>query len=200
VSAIDDIVAQLPMADLAGQVGSDQQTTESAVRQVLPALLGGLQANAQDPAGAASLAGALGQHSPDLVEGGVDLGQVDQAEGSKIVSNIFGGQSGQVAQTLGGSLGGQTGLVEKLLPLLAPIVLSYLTKRLGGQDQAAAGGGGLADVLGGLLGGQAQGGGAGAGGLGGLLGGLLGGGGGQQGGSSGGLGDVLGGLLGGGRR
>lgn len=202
MSAIDDIVAQLPMADLAGQVGSDQQTTESAVRQVLPALLGGLQANAQDPAGAASLAGALGQHSPDLVEGGVDLGQVDQAEGSKIVSNIFGGQSDQVAQTLGGSLGGdQTGLVQKLLPLLAPIVLSYLTKRLGGQDQAAAGGGGLADVLGGLLGGQAQGGGAGAGGLGGLLGGLLGGGQqGQQGGSSGGLGDVLGGLLGGGRR
>lgn len=194
MSAIDDIVAQLPMADLAGQVGSDQQTTESAVRQVLPALLGGLQANAQDPAGAASLAGALGQHSPDLVEGGVDLGQVDQAEGSKIVSNIFGGQSDQVAQTLGGSLGGdQTGLVQKLLPLLAPIVLSYLTKRLGGQDQA---GGGLADVLGGLLGGQAQG--AGAGGLGGLLGGLLGGG--QQSSSPGGLGDVLGGLLGGGRR
>lgn len=199
MSAIDDIVAQLPMADLAGQVGSDQQTTESAVRQVLPALLGGLQANAQDPAGAASLAGALGQHSPDLVEGGVDLGQVDQAEGSKIVSNIFGGQSDQVAQTLGGSLGGdQTGLVQKLLPLLAPIVLSYLAKRLGGQEQAAAGGGGLADVLGGLLGGQAQGSGTGgAGGLGGVLGGLLGGG---QGGASGGLGDVLGGLLGGGRR
>ena len=199
MSAIDDIVAQLPMADQAGQVGSDQQTTESAVRQVLPALLGGLQANAQDPAGAASLAGALGQHSPDLVEGGVDLGQVDQAEGSKIVRNIFGGQSDQVAQTLGGSLGGdQTGLVQKLLPLLAPIVLSYLTKRLGGQDQAAAGGGGLADVLGGLLGGQAQGSGTGgAGDLGGVLGGLLGGG---QGGASGGLGDVLGGLLGGGRR
>jgi hypothetical protein len=197
MSAVDDIIAQLPMADLAGQVGSDQQTTESAVRQVLPALLGGLHANAQDPAGAASLAGALGQHSPDLVEGGVDLGQVDPAEGSKIVSNIFGGQSEQVAQTLGGSLGGQHDLVQRLLPLLAPIVLSYLTQRLGGQGQAAAGGGGLADVLGGLLGGQAQGAGAGAGGLGGLLGGMLGGG---QGGSSGGLGDVLGGLLGGGRR
>jgi hypothetical protein len=199
VSAIDDIVAQLPMASLAGQVGSDQQTTEAAVRQVLPALLGGLQANAQDPAGAASLAGALGQHSPDLVEGGVDLAQVDPEDGSKIVSNIFGGQSEQVAQTLGGSLGGQTGLVQKLLPLLAPIVLSYLTKRLGGGDQAAQQGGGLADVLGGLLGGQGQP--AGGGALGGLLGGLLGGGG-QAGPSSaqGGLGDLLGGLLGGGRR
>ena len=198
MSAIDDIVAQLPMSSLASQVGSDQQTTETAVRQVLPALLGGLQANAQDPAGASSLAGALQQHSPELVDGGVDLDQVDAADGSKIVSNIFGGQTEQVAQTLGGSLGGQTGLVEKLLPLLAPIVLSYLTKRLGGQTQAGQGGGGeLADVLGGLLGGQGAG--AGSGGLGGLLGGLLGG---SQGGSSssGGLADVLGGLLGGGRR
>jgi hypothetical protein len=196
MSAIDDIVAQLPMASLAGQVGSDQQTTEAAVRQVLPALLGGLHANAQDPAGAASLAGALGQHSPDLVEGGVNLDQVNATDGSKIVSNIFGGQTDQVAQTLGGSLGGQTGLVQKLLPLLAPIVLSYLTQRLGGQGQAAQGGGGLADVLGGLLGGQSQSG--GAGGLGGVLGGLLGGS--QAGSSSGGLGDLLGGLLGGGRR
>ncbi|GAB2596591.1 DUF937 domain-containing protein [Microlunatus antarcticus] len=200
MSAIDDIVAQLPMSSLAGQVGSDPQTTEAAVRQVLPTLLGGLQANAQDPAGASSLAGALQSHSPDLVDGGVDLGQVDPADGSKIVSNIFGGQTDQVAQTLGGSLGGQTGLVEKLLPLLAPIVLSYLTKRLGGQAQAGQGGD-LADVLGGLLGGQGAGAGAGAGGLGGLLGGLLGGSqGGQGGSSSGGLADVLGGLLGGGRR
>ncbi|HEY0239546.1 MAG TPA: DUF937 domain-containing protein [Friedmanniella sp.] len=196
MSAIDDIVAQLPMASLAGQVGSDQQTTEAAVRQVLPALLGGLHANAQDPAGAASLAGALDHHSPDLVEGGVDLDQVNAADGSKIVSNIFGGQSDQVAQTLGGSLGGQTGLVQRLLPILAPIVLSYLASRLGGQQQATQQGGGLGDVLGGLLGAQGQS--TGAGGLGGLLGGLLGG---SQGGSSaGGLGDVLGGLLGGGRR
>jgi hypothetical protein len=197
MSAIDDIVAQLPMADLAGKVGSDPQTTEAAVRQVLPALLGGLHANAQDPAGASSLAGALGQHSPDLVEGGVNLDQVDPGEGSKIVSNIFGGQSDQVAQTLGGSLGGQTGLVQKLLPLLAPIVLSYLAQRIGGQTQAP-GGGGLADVLGGLLGGQGAAAGGGAAGLGGMLGGLLGGS--QTSAPSGGLADVLGGLLGGGRR
>ncbi|SEP99312.1 DUF937 domain-containing protein [Microlunatus flavus] len=196
MSAIDDIVASLPMSDLAGRVGSDPQSTEAAVRQVLPALLGGLHANAQDPAGASSLAGALGQHSPDLVDGGVDLAQVDPGDGSKIVSNIFGGQTDEVAQTLGGSLGGQTGLVQKLLPILAPIVLSYLAQRLGGQAQQGQGGG-LADVLGGLLGGQGQGQAAGSGGLGGLLGGLLGG---QGGGSQGGLGDVLGGLLGGGRR
>ena len=55
-----------------------------------PALLGGLDANAADPAGAASLAEALGQHDPALVEGGVDLAQVDPAEGEKIAQHIFG--------------------------------------------------------------------------------------------------------------
>ena len=196
MSAVDDILAQLPMGDLAARVGSDPQTTEAGVRSVLPALLGGLHANAQDPAGASSLAGALGQHSPDLVEGGVNLDQVNPDEGGKIVSNIFGGQTDQVTQNLGGSLGGQNDLVQKLLPLLAPIVLSYLTQRLGGQGQAAQGGG-LGDVLGGMLGGQGAGA-AGAGGLGGVLGGLLGGG--PGGSPAGGLGDALGGLLGGGRR
>ena len=201
MSAVDDIIAQLPMSALASRVGSDEQSTEQAVRHVLPTLLGGLAANAQDPAGAQSLAGALGQHSSSLVRDGVDLDQVDTDDGSKIVSNVFGGRSDQVVQTLGGSLGGQESLVQRLLPILAPIVLSYLTQRLGGRTQAAQSGGGLADVLGGLLGGQS--GGAG-GGLGDLLGGLLGGGAGQGQGSGqqqrGGLGDILGGLLGGGRR
>lgn len=199
MSAIDDIVAQLPMSALAGQVGSDQQSTEAAVRQVLPALLGGLQANAQDPAGAASLSGALEQHPADLVDGGVDLAQVNPDEGSKIVSNIFGGSTSQVEQTLGGSLGGNTGLVQKLLPILAPIVLSYLTQRLGGQQQTNNQGGGLADVLGGMLGGGTPGA-SSSGGLGGLLGGLLGGGSAGGASSSGGLGELLGGLLGGGKR
>ena len=64
MSNVDDIVAGIPMQSLADQLGVDQATAESAVREALPALLGGMQANATDPAGEASLAGALQQHSP----------------------------------------------------------------------------------------------------------------------------------------
>jgi hypothetical protein len=194
MSAVDEIMQQIPLGQLASQLGTDEQTTGAAVQRALPALLGGLHANAQDPAGAASLEGALGQHSPGLVDGGVDLNQVDPGEGNKIVSNIFGGNTDGVAQTLGASLGGgdQSDLMRRLLPLLAPIVMSYLAKRMGG----GAGGG----VLGSLLG--AAGGGSGAGGgVGDLLGGMLGGGGqAQQPGSGNPMLDALGGLLGGGRR
>lgn len=183
MSATDEILANIPIAQLAAQLGVDEATAEAATRQAIPTLLGGLQANAQDPAGAASLAGALGDHPSDLVDGGVDLDQVDTDDGQKIVGNIFGANTGQVAQTLGANLGQQSGLIQKLLPILAPIVLAYLSKRLTGSGQGGGSGNVLTDLLGSMLGGGAAGGQAGAdrSGTGSIL-------------------DMLGGLLGGGRR
>ena len=77
MSAEDDILADIPMDQLAALLGVDEATAEQATRQAIPALLGGMQANAEDPAGAMSLTGALGDHPSDLIEGGVDLDQVD---------------------------------------------------------------------------------------------------------------------------
>jgi hypothetical protein len=122
---------------------------------------------------------------------------VDADDGEKIVGNIFGPNQDQVAQTLGGNLGGQGGqLIKRLLPILAPIVLAYLSKRLMGQRQ----GSGQEDPLGSILGGGAS----GAGNpLNDLLNSMLGGGaaGAGTGQASGGsILDMLGGLLGSGRR
>jgi hypothetical protein len=194
VSAVDEILTDIPMDQLASLLGVDEATAEQATRQAIPALLGGMQANAEDPAGAASLAGALGDHPSDLIDGGVDLDQVDANDGEKIVGNVFGTNQDQVAQTLGGNLGGQGGgLIKQLLPILAPIVLAYLSKRLMGQGQGGSGGqnnpfGGatgsanpLNDMLNSMLGGGGAGGGAGQSGAGSIL-------------------DMLGGMLGGGRR
>jgi hypothetical protein len=154
VSAVDDILADIPMDQLAAQLGVDEATAEQMTRQAIPALLGGMQANAEDPAGAVSLAGALDQHPSDLIDGGVNLNQVDADDGKKIVGNIFGPNQDQVAQTLGGLGGSQTGdLIRKLLPILAPIVLAYLSKRFMGQSQASGG----QDPLGSILGGGAAG-------------------------------------------
>jgi hypothetical protein len=199
MSAVDDILADIPMDQLAAQLGVDEATAEQATRQAIPALLGGLQANAEDPAGAMSLARALGDHPGELIEGGVDLDQVDADDGQKIVSNIFGPNQDQVAQTLGGDLGGQTGgLIRRLLPILAPIVLAYLTKRLTGQRQ---GSGGQDDPLGSIVGGGASGSGNP---LNDLLNSMLGGGATADAGSAqspyGSILDMLGGLLGAGRR
>lgn len=198
---INDLLAQVPLDQFAGQLGIESPQAEGIARQAITALVGGIGANAQDPGGAASLVEALGQHAGGPFPEGTDLSKVDTADGSAIVSNIFGGKEGDVIGQLGGLLGGDGGgdsLFAKALPLLAPLVLRWIGGALqgdkpvtgnasripgvipGNQDDA---GGGLEDLLGGLVGG-------GGGGAGDLLGGLLGGSGG-----GGGAGDLLGGLL-----
>lgn len=183
MSAVEEIMDAIPVEQLAQRVGADPDEVERAARTALPALLGGLQANAADPAGASSLAEALGQHDGALIEGGVDLDDVDEADGQKIAHHIFGDNEEQVVGRIGGVGAVSSDLVAKLLPLLAPIVLSWLTRQVlgGGRPEPAGGGGGLQDVLGQVLGGAV--------------------GGQRSGGSSGNIiTDVLGGLLGGGRR
>ena len=166
---LNDLLSQIPMDQLARQLGVDEQTAEQAARQALPALLGGMQANAQDPAGAASLSRAVGEHDSSLIDGGVDLEQVDTVDGDKIVSNVFGDNREQVVNKLSGPGGGAGDIIGKLLPMLAPLVMAFLAKQAqgsgAGQASAAGGAGGLGDLLGGLLGGGG-GGQAGAGGLG----------------------------------
>lgn len=182
---LDALRASLPIDQIAAQVGEDPDAVRRAVDVALPALLGGLSANAEDPGGEASLAEAVGQHDAAVATEPIDLADVDPADGERITRHIFGAEQDQVVQQLG-STGVSSGLVQKLLPLLAPIVLSYIAKQLGAKN--AVGGGVLGAVLGSILSGAAQGAGGSS----------------RSSGSSGGLGDilgdVLGGLLGGGRK
>lgn len=188
---LDDLLAMIPMDQVAGKLGVDPAQANGLVRQALPTLVGGMRANAEDPGGATSLLSALGEHDGSVVDGGIDLDQVDENDGQKILGHVFGDNQGAVTQQLGG-LGGGSDLMGKLLPILAPIVLSWLAKQLTGSDDSP-----LGDLggLGGLLGGDTAGG-AGGGGLSDILGGLL------QGelGGDGELDSLLGGLLGGGTR
>jgi hypothetical protein len=223
MASYDEILGQLPLQQLASQWGVDESEVEQAAQTALPALLGGMQANAQDPAGAQSLASALADHQGATVN---SLADVDEQDGQRIVGNIFGDNTDQVMSQLGGvgAAGGGSGsggsLVQKLLPILAPIVMSWLANKIGQ--------GGLGSILGGAAGGsqpsasapdsgplfpggegassgpvQVPGGSApassGSNPLEDILGQVLGGasGGGGAGGAGGGAGDVLGGILGG---
>jgi hypothetical protein len=187
MSAADEILADLPMDQLAAQLGTDPATAEQAVRTALPALFGGLQANvATDEQGGLNLAQALTQHSdPRFLDGGVALEDVDSDDGHAIVQHIFANSPDQL-QTLQAGSGGTAALISKLLPILAPIVMAYIAKKLNmgnaGSHQSTqpSAEGGLGDLLGPILGGL-FGGGAAA----------------PSGGGSGGFGDILGQILGG---
>lgn len=192
---LNDLISRLPIDDLASQVGASPDDVRAAVSQAVPTLVAGLGVQNDD-----GLADKLAKHDNDLASGTINLNEVDTADGQKIVNNLFGEESDNVAQALSGAVpaaGVDQGLVKKLLPILAPIVLSFVMNQFGKSKGgatagSAAGGGGLGDLLGGMLGGQ---GGSGGGGmdLGSILGSVLGGGK----GGGGGLGDLLGGMLGG---
>ena len=145
MSALDDILGALPADAISQQVGASPDEVRAAAAAVLPALLGGLQANASDPSGAGSILEALGQHQDDLLSGGADLSAINESDGQAITNHIFGDREEDVVNRLGevpamGGSGMGGALVKKLLPILAPMVLSWLAKQvLGG----AGGGGGL---------------------------------------------------------
>ncbi len=201
MSDLDDLLTRIPISDIAKKLGVDDATARSAVEQAVPALLTGLKHQTTDENSAQGLANALAQHPADLAEGVIKLADVDTADGGKIVNKIFGSETDNVAQALSGANSAAAvdqGLVKKLLPMLAPIVLSYLTSKvLGGggktSGSAKSSGGDLGSILGSVLGGNA------GGGLGSILGSVLGGVASKGGGSSkgGGLGDLFGGILGG---
>ena len=78
---------------------------------------------------AAAIAGAQ-QGASGLIDGGVSIDEVDPDDGDKFVSKIFGGNdSSPVASALSGTAAGGGGLMQQLLPMLAPIVLAYIGKQ-----------------------------------------------------------------------
>ncbi len=196
---LDELFNQIPTQEIANKLGVDEGEVNSAIKTLVPVLVGGIQQNVQaDHIDSSALESAVAQQGASgLLDGGVRVDQVDEAEGQKQIAKIFGGNdTSQVASALAGGGAGNSDLLKKLLPILAPIVLAYIGKQLTKRSAPAepqaqsTGGGGLGDVLGSILGGS-SGSGGGNNPLGSILGSVLGG---NQGGA---LGDILGGLLGG---
>ncbi|MGY1551394.1 DUF937 domain-containing protein [Microbacterium sp. A588] len=188
--ALDDILKQLPLDDIAAKLGVSPDVAKSAVEQGGAVLLSGLAQNAQSSEGSAAIQNALKKHQG--ASGASSLDDIDQADGGKIVKHVLGDSEKDVTAKLNSSE--KTAGIDfgKLLPILAPIVMGLIanaTKDKSSSNNAESGGG-LGDVIGGLLGG----GNSSGGGIGDLLGGLLGGGNNSGGG---GIGDLLGGLFGG---
>ena len=165
--AVNEILSDIDLQALADQLGSDPNEVRQAAETAIPTLLGSMQANAADPEGRQSLLGALGRHTEQIH----DLNAVDTEDGRRILGHVFADDPRRI-QPLAGQSGG---LLSRLLPILAPIVMSWLARKvLGGGGAGQQPGGGLGDLLGGMLGGGGAAN-AGGGGLGDILGQVLGG-------------------------
>jgi hypothetical protein len=158
---LNALLDQIPVGDIAKQLGIDEDVAEAAVKQVLPGLVGGLAANAKrDDKSAEMLTNTLKHHNKGVAKSVKDI---DVADGKKIVKNVFGANEDAVATKLAGAStkSDVTGdIIKQVLPIVAPIVLSWLASQfLGGKTESApveapkeeASSGGIGDLLGGLL-------------------------------------------------
>ena len=144
------------------QVGAQPSMVNTAIQAALPAILGSLANNASTPQGAESLDNALAtDHDGGLLDnlgslGGMIFDQQTptprQADAGGILGHILGSNQGPVAQEVSNKSGLPLGQVAQILMMLAPIVMAYLGRQ---KQQQNVGAGGLGDLLGGLLGGQA---------------------------------------------
>lgn len=151
------------------ELGVDQQTAQTGVGALLPAVLEGLRGKTgtigggQSAGGIGSL-GGLGALLGSLGGGGLltnvlapEPTNIDQ--GNQVLGHIFGdkGTSRAVAADAAQKSGISSDLLKKMLPLVAMLAAGYLSKRMGqsqgpasaGTSQSDQGG----DVLGSLLGG-----------------------------------------------
>ena len=194
MAELDGLLNAIPIGDIAKKLGIDESTAKAAVSAAVPVIVAGMAANAQDKGGAKSLAGAATRHAKRGKQfSRVD--DVDTAEGEKIASNVFGANKPAVEKEVAKAGGIDPELIQKIIPIVAPIIIAFIGNMLlkkqqesGASGEAAeeqaSSGGGIGDLLGGLLGGSSGGSSSSSGGN----------------GSGELIGQVLGGLLGGGRK
>ena len=184
MSDFDGLLDLIPVGDIAKQLGVSEDVAEAAVKQAIPAIIGGMAANAKDAGGAKSLEKALSKHATSSSGKKVSVKEIDTADGEKIVNNVFGSKKNDVVAAVADTSKGDVTkeLIAKLLPIIAPIVIAFVAQQFLGQKaetpapkaeekETTSSSGGIGDLLGGLLGssqGQEI--------IGGVLGGLLGGG------------------------
>ena len=85
MAGLDDLLNQIPVADIAAKLGADQGEVSQAIQTLVPTLLGTLQENVQaediDSSNLESAVVAEGQS--DLLTGGVNVDQLDEGQGNQ---------------------------------------------------------------------------------------------------------------------
>lgn len=145
------------VSSLAQQLGLTEDQAQQGAEALLPALLGGfqkqMQAQPQASGGISGLLGSLGGSDFLSQALGHLAGSDGRASGQDILGQVFG--SKEVSRTVADNAAQKTGLsahqLKQMLPLLAAMVASFISKQSASAETAE---GGLGGLLGGLLGGQ----------------------------------------------
>jgi len=161
---ITDILTQIGgIKSIARELGVSEAQAASGAEALIPAILGGFkkqtQAQSSDLEGLSGLLGQLG--GGNLLDNVLAPQPTNMNQGNDILGQIFGSEdvSRAVAQNAASQSGLDTGLLKKMLPMLAMLVAGYMAKQGGADSEAqpSPASGGLGGLLGSLLGGKGAG-------------------------------------------
>ena len=118
------------LSQISDQLGTDENATGQAVATALPLLLGALNRNATESAGAESLFSAVSKdHDGSILDDlGGFLSNADAGPGAGILGHMLGSRQPAVERGLSESTGLDAGSVAKLLTMLAPVLMGALGK------------------------------------------------------------------------
>ncbi|HSN55734.1 MAG TPA: DUF937 domain-containing protein [Candidatus Sulfomarinibacteraceae bacterium] len=155
---LTDILDQVGgLQSMASELGISESQARQGASALLPAILGGFKKQvAAQPTGLEGLGGLLGQlGGGSLLDDLLAPRPTDVSRGNDVLGQIFGSKdvSRTVANHASASTGLDSGLLKKMLPMLAMAVAGLMARSGATQGPAASPrGGGLGDLLGGLAG------------------------------------------------
>jgi hypothetical protein len=130
---MDELLAELGdpgLEQLAGMLGTDLDTARSAIRAAGGIIVAGLARGAEHPEGAEALRCALDEHV-DTDPFNSDVASLTR-DGRHILAYVLGGQGVEyAAEGLARLTDLDVGALMKVLPLLAPMIMSLLAGREG---------------------------------------------------------------------
>lgn len=151
MASILDLVRQhlgpQEISQISQQLGVDPGTAQKAVDTAVPALVGTMASNAQQPQAASGLQQLMGSHEGVLGNLGSLLGAGAPADGGGLLGRILGQHQPAVQQAVQQTTGLQPDQTQKLLAMLAPIVMGALARRASEHGAAQQDPGQLQQVL-----------------------------------------------------
>ncbi len=160
------------LAQIAKELGVDEQTVQSGAAALMPAMLGGFkQQAAAQPDGIDGLMGMLGgMGGGGLLDQVLSQDATPTEPGNQLLGQLFGGEQGNqaVAQHAAGSTGIDPALIKKLMPILAMAAAGFMAKQAGAGTGGTVAAGGLGGLLSSVVGSMMGGGQASAGGMAGI--------------------------------
>ena len=133
---------------LSDRTGASTNDITKVLSSALPALLGGATEQAKNASTAESFANALSQHAKDDTSSlSTFLGNVDLADGAKIISHLLGSGKEETVKKAAKESGVAQNKVADILSAIAPVLLSLLGQQADEDDDKESGIGGLVGSL-----------------------------------------------------